>query len=259
MASPEIMAMAFDLLSSGFDKEKLSGEFLEIDEAICWVAFDRFQPPPFGPRAAHEFLIHADLAIWLDEQAERNEQVFKIAREQVFNAIENGHILLVGKETDRESDEVNGVFNQPLITFVTPQMLADGGWQESNPSYEVGELHFDGLFVRFSDVQKLFGPFKKSPPQTGTQPIGANPLAEIAPVITPEGKRRGRRPKYDWEKILATVSLKIGQSRSLPENQAALERLIAQHCMETLGDEPSPSLIRQKASGLFETLRLNSR
>lgn len=249
--------MAFELVSSGYDKEKLSGEFLEIDEAICWVAFDQFQFRAFGPRAAHEFLIHSDLAAWLDEEAERNDQAFGIAREQVFNAIENGHILFVGKETEREADEANGIFGQPLITFVAPQMLAEGGWKESGRSYEIGELQFDGLFVRFADVEKLFGPMKKSTLTSTSQPKVSisNPQGQGQDEV--QSRPRGRRPKYDWERILATVSHSIGQTGSFPENQAALERLIAQHCMETMGDEPSPSLIRQKASSLFDVLRLN--
>lgn len=257
MASPEVMSMFFDMISSGYDKEKLSGEFLEIDEAICWVAFDQFQFRAFGPRAAHEFLVHVDLAAWLDEESERNEQAFRIAREQVFNAIENGHILFVGKESEREADEANGIFGQPFITFVTPQMLTEGGWRESGRSYEIGELRFDGLFVRFADVEKLFGPLKKSAPHAALQPkeLKSTPQDQVQDDI--QSRPRGRRPKYDWENILATVSHSIGQSGKTPENQAALERLIAQHCMDTMGDEPSSSLIRQKASSLFDILRLN--
>ena len=257
MASQELMAMAFEMITPGYDKEKLSGEFLEIDEAICWVAFDQFQFPAFGPREAHVFMIHVDLSAWLDEEADRHEKAFEIARNQIFNAIENGHILLVGKETEQEAGEAKENFVQPFVTFVTPQMLSEGGWKESNRSYEIGELQFDGLFVRFADIQRLFGPFKKASSQSASQPTTSIPTPQDNFQDDPKNRKRGRRPKYDWEGILAAVSHGIGQSGNYPENQAALERLIAQFCLETTGDEPAASLIRQKASGLFEVLRLN--
>lgn len=253
----ELGAMAFELLATGNDKEIFAGEFLEIDEAICWVAFDNYQFPPLGPRVAHELLIHADLALWLDEEADRQEQAFGIAREQVFNAIENGHVVLVGKESER-TDVVNDVrYSQPFVTVVTPQMVAEGGWKEQSRSYDVGELKFDGLFVRFTDMVKLFGPLKKSSSKASVLAASLKPDLDDQTQDDPQVRRKGRRPKYDWENILATVSLSIGQSRKFPENQAALERMIAEHCMSALGNEPSASLIRMKASNLFDTLRQN--
>ena len=162
MSTPENVATAFGIFSTTSGNEILVGEFVEIDEAICWVAFNQFQTPALGRRPVHEFLIHADYASWLDEQADQDEQAFKIAREQVFNAIENGHLPLVGKESERENDDPEIVPLRPFITHVTPQMLAEGGWIEQARSYGVGELQFDGLFVPFADLERLFGPFKKS-------------------------------------------------------------------------------------------------
>lgn len=66
---------------------------------------------------------------------------------------------------------------------------------------------------------------------------------------------RGRPRKWDWDRILAEVVLLANTPDGLPNSQAELERFVMEHCQETYGHEPAPSLIRQKIAPIYQKLR----
>ncbi len=256
MSFEEAKRTFFELLTLKPYNEKISGKLVEIDEAICWVAFDSFQMPPLGPREAYEFLLHTDYREWLEGEADKTQQAFEIAREQVFNAIENGHVAAVGKEAEREMDDPRGEHVPPL-TIVTPQMFTNGGWSEAGRAYQIGETTFEGLFVKHDDLIRVFSPFKKTRSAGDSEKMEIPAEVPKAPVDL-ERARRGRPRKYDWDRVLSEVAFDIGQTGEVPASQAALETMIAERFMDLIGDEPGRSGIRERASGLYKMLRQKS-
>lgn len=63
-----------------------------------------------------------------------------------------------------------------------------------------------------------------------------------------EVARRGPRPKWDWEGMLAYLAAVADRPDGLPERQADLEKMGAEWFRREVDDEPAESSIRERAS-----------
>ncbi len=94
--------------------------------------------------------------------------------------------------------------------------------------------------VHAGDLLAAFGP--------------ADPPA-VERASTPE--RRGRKPQYDWttaeREIFGRLYRGEISERSI-ETQADVERVLADWFAERTGDEPSESMIRSHAAGLYKEI-----
>lgn len=250
-----------DMVADEDVKGNLNSEFVMIEEAIFWIGFGTYHYPSVGPKSLHKFLGHSDFAQWNEELEGLLELKFEFARDMLFAAIENGHLIAIGMETlDSERAEVDNP-SIPLGEYcrrIKPADFERGGWSEMFGRYTIGRVIYAGIFVQKADLDRVFGPFQK---------VGVAGIITGLPISDhivnsggdgETGRPRGRRPKWDWELILAGVVHAIGKTGQVPEKQVDLERIIAEYCQQKFGDEPSVSSIRDKASPIFDMLRQNS-
>lgn len=259
MSQADIQAMFLTMFGGEHAKEIALAKYVQFDEAASWIAFGTYSWPAVGPTSIVQMLIAGDFLQWQETQRREMEIKFEFARDQLFAAAGNGTTMLIGKPPAKDLEQ--DITNDPKIPraqffeIVPGEPLKNGDWSEYPDGYRIGERDYVALFVQSQDLNRLFGAFHldaaASPNSDST--YGA---AEDAPEMP--HKQRGRRPKWQWEQILAAVGFQIGQQGRIPESQADLERMIAQYCQDEFGDEPSSGMTREKASPMFDRLRRNS-
>ena len=66
--------------------------------------------------------------------------------------------------------------------------------------------------------------------------------------------KRGPKSKYQWETFTHEVTRRAALD-GLPDTLADAERMMAEWCENQWGEQPAPSMIREKLSPLYRYLR----
>lgn len=84
-------------------------------------------------------------------------------------------------------------------------------------------------------------------------------MYEVFPPTRKDNKERietrGRKRKYDWDSFYVEVARIANLPDGLPETQADLEKTMAEWCSLKWGEEPATSMIRDKISAIYQSLK----
>ena len=81
------------------------------------------------------------------------------------------------------------------------------------------------------DIRKLF--------------LGRDVTGEGSETTPSRAGARGRRPKYKWDEFYAEIAVRADLD-NLPETAAELQRDMAEWCLNTWGEEPSETMLKDK-------------
>lgn len=183
----------------------------------------------------------------------------KLVGKDPFSRFE-GEPVTWGETDDPMQLDIGFFLYEPEIdwdagTLTAEQLPGDGELNEvffANSELLVSDLErpeysavLEGLSFEFSKIEMLL------PSMTLGQTTGftAAPHDRKKPV--------GRPPKWDWEGAMAFVISKAQHPDGLPTGsgaQARIETFIAEWFMQTTGEAPSPSQVRQRAAKIIQMI-----
>jgi hypothetical protein len=252
-------AKTFANLFGGELTARLNAECLMIDEAICWIAFGAYGFPNQGPKTLAEFFIFGDFDAYFSKESDEQSLRFDIARSQLFSAAANRKVDIFGVPAreyvdDGATEEEMTAAMMKTIDRIEPECFLDGNWEEAEHGYAFRGRSYDGVFAERAGLEELFGALRLP---AASRPIPEADASELA--YDAKLKRRGRRPKWNWELIIAGTLYEIGKAGNVIATQSDLERRIAEFCQCEYSNEPAQSMIRSKASPIFEFISRKSR
>ena len=73
-------------------------------------------------------------------------------------------------------------------------------------------------------------------------------------MASPQGRKRGRPPKWDWEGLLVET-IRVVHEEGVPDSLADLKKKMLAWCQANWKDEPAVSEVSKRASAVWHALR----
>jgi hypothetical protein len=219
-------------------------------EAVTWIARRDFSSPEnrIGPRQL------CKLPKWGDEENEDDDGRYDLAHELLMDRAAKGKIRLYAQD--------GGLDDENDISFpieISPEFIRKAKFdlcQASGPTlYLPEEGGYSDIVVDYSDLVREFwgepgGKFDETVSKDATVAAPERPDRTTSINLA---RRRGRPPRYRMQDFAAEMT-RFCLTNPIPD-QAALERHMAEWCLDAWGCEPASSYIREWVSPTFRAVR----
>lgn len=217
-------------------------------EAVTWVARRDFSLPAnrIGPR--HICI----LPMCGDEEDEDDNGRYELAHELLIDRAAKGKIRLYARGGWSE------LIDEKSISFpmeLSPDFIKKAEYvfegSEGGPTLYVEEQEgYNEIVVDYSDLISQFWGEPGQECEHPTPPLPARPNRTASINLA---RRRGRPPRYSMKDFAAEMT-QYCLTNPVPD-QAALERHMAEWCLDEWGCEPAASYIREWVSPTFKAVR----
>ena len=223
-------------------------------EAVRWIARRDFSLPAdrIGPRQL------CVLPEWGDEEDENDNGRYELAHELLMDRAAKGKIRLYARGgssdlVDEKSLSFPMELSPEFIKKAEYELLLDG---HEGPTLYIPEIEgYNDIVVDYSDlVREFWGESgRECDESVSKQPTPATPARPNRKTSINLARRRGRPSRYSMQDFAAEMTCYC-LTNPIP-NQAALERHMAEWCLDEWGCEPAPSYIREWVSPTFRAVR----
>ena len=233
------------------------GKFLSFHEAVCLIAFGSYRYAARGPRSFGE-----QISIRRNDRESESHVYgrFELASDMLFSAISTGQIQLFGKlHVDDESidPKSDNVFFKSIVGVIAPSAIFSEEIMMEDDAYLIGGKWYEVTLVAVEEFERVFsqlGAAQRIESPNGLHPANVTPSPLDIDANVKETRSRGRPRNWNWDDIFAEVAALANMPDGLPETQAELARYIANYCQRAYGKEPSPSLVREKISSIYDRI-----
>jgi hypothetical protein len=219
-------------------------------EAVTWIARRDFSLPGnrIGPRQL------SILPMWGDEEEEDDNGRYQLAQELLLDRAAKGKIRLYARGGSSE------LVDEKSISFpmeLSPEFIKKAEYEfedsEGGPTlYIIEQESYHDIAVDYSDLLREFwgGERDETVNKQRTLTAPARPNHKDSMILA---RRRGRRPQYSMQDFAAEMT-RYCLTNPIAD-QAALERHMAEWCLNEWGREPAVSYIREWVSPTFRAVR----
>jgi len=220
-------------------------------EAVTWIARRDVSFPAhrIGPRQL------GVLPEWGDEEDEDDNGRYELAHELLMDRAAKGNIRLYARGGWSDLvDEKSLSFPMELSPeFIKKAYEFD---DLEGPTLYIPEIEgYNNIVVDYSDlIREFWGESgRECDESVSKQPTLATPARPNRKASINLARRRGRPPRYPMQNFAAEMT-RYCLTSPIPD-QAALERHMAEWCLDEWGCEPVPSYIREWVSPTFRAVR----
>jgi hypothetical protein len=221
-------------------------------EAVTWIARRDFSAPAkrIGPRQL------SILPMWGDEKDEDDSGRYELAQELLLDRAAKSKIRLYARGGWSE------LIDEKSISFpmeLSPEFIKTASYEldfsEGATLYIEEREGYHDIVIDYSDlIREFWGePDQECEETVSRHPIMAAPSRQDRRVSINLPRRRGRPPRYSMQDFAAEL-VRYCLTNSIPD-QAALERHMAEWCLDEWGGEPATSYIREWVSPTFKAVR----
>jgi hypothetical protein len=221
-------------------------------EAVTWVARRDISLPAdrIGPRQL------SILPQFGDEEDEDDNGRYQLAHELLIDRAAKGKIRLYARGGSSELvDERSMSFPMEL----SPEFVKKAEYvceECEGPTLYIPEQEcYHDIAVDYNDlIREFWGePTQECSETVSEQPVSAAPTRPNHKASINLARRRGRPPRYRMQDFAAEMT-RFCLTNPIPD-QAALERHMAEWCLDEWGCEPASSYIREWVSPTFRAVR----
>jgi hypothetical protein len=221
-------------------------------EAVTWIARRDFSIPAnrIGPRPLNI------LPIWGDEEDEDDNGRYELAHELLMDRAAKGKIRLYARGGSSE------LVDEKSISFpmeLSPEFIKKAEYvfeETEGPTLYIAEQEAYGdVVVDYSDlIREFWGESGRECDEiVSKQPRPAASARSNPNTSINLARRRGRPSRYPMQDFAAEMT-RYCFTNPIPD-QAALERHMAEWCLDEWGREPAASYIREWVSPTFRAVR----
>jgi hypothetical protein len=221
-------------------------------EAVTWIARRDFSLPAnrIGPRQL------CVLPGWGDEEDENDNGRYELAHELLMDRAAKGNIRLYARGGWSDLvDEQSLSFPMEL----SPEFIKKAEYEFEDyegPTLYIPEKEgYHQIAVDYSDLTREFWgeSGRECDESVSKQPTPATPARPNRKTSINLARRRGRPSRYSMQDFAAEMT-RYCLTNPIPA-QAALERHMAEWCLDEWGCEPAASYIREWVSPTFRAVR----
>ena len=109
------------------------------------------------------------------------------------------------------------------------------------------------ILLRREDVERLW-PTSIRAREAPEQPVQAKAVDLVQPEATKKtaGRKRGRKPTWDWDGALLEMARLAPSAEKRPDKQSTMEGMVRDWFMSQKGDHPAPSSIAEHVKQFYD-------